>query len=240
MTHAAKRRKSSPRHHEPAQPGAATPVPVVAVGASAGGLEPISQFLAALPADAGLAVVVIQHLDPTSKSMLPELLARRSTLAVSLATDGVLLQPNRVYVIPPAVFLSISSGRLRFTPAKIGKGARMPIDVFLHSLAADRGRRGIGIIMSGTGTDGAEGLKALKRSGRPGPGAGPERSAAGRYAAERHGHGKTRLRSLRPGHAGYPRAVCYARLRQGTASTVLHAGGSGRQRPTSSCRWSKY
>ena len=165
MTHAAKRRKSSPRHHEPAQSGAATPVPVVAVGASAGGLEPISQFLAALPADAGLAVVVIQHLDPTSKSMLPELLARRSALAVSLAMDGILLKPNRVYVIPPAVFLSIASGRLHFTPAKIGKGARMPIDVFLHSLAADRGRHGIGIIMSGTGTDGAEGLKALKEAG---------------------------------------------------------------------------
>jgi len=140
-------------------------MPVVAIGASAGGLEPISQFLAAMPTDAGVAVVVIQHLDPRGKSMLPELLARRSALNVSLAKDGIALMPNQVYVIPPAVFLSIASGTLRFSPAQTGKGARKPIDVFLCSLAADRGRYGIGIIMSGTGTEGAEGLKALKEDG---------------------------------------------------------------------------
>jgi two-component system, chemotaxis family, CheB/CheR fusion protein len=165
MVQAARRKKFTPRQRKPARPGDTTAVPVVAVGASAGGLEPISQFLAAMPVDAGLAVVVIQHLDPTSKSMLPQLLARRSTLNVSLAKDGIALQPNQVYVIPPAVFLSLASGRLRFSPVQTGKGARMPIDVFLHSLAADRGRHGIGIIMSGTGTDGADGLKALKEAG---------------------------------------------------------------------------
>jgi two-component system, chemotaxis family, CheB/CheR fusion protein len=165
MAQAARRKKSTPRQRKPARPGDTPAVPVVAVGASAGGLEPISQFLAAMPVDAGLAVIVIQHLDPTSKSMLPQLLARRSALNVSLAEDGIALEPNQVYVIPPAVFLSIASGRLCFSPAQTGKGARMPIDVFLHSLAADRGRHGIGIIMSGTGTDGADGLKALKEAG---------------------------------------------------------------------------
>ena len=165
MAQAAGRKKSIARQRKPAHPGDTAVVPVVAVGASAGGLEPIIQFLAAMPVDAGLAVVVIQHLDPTSKSMLPQLLARRSTLNVSLAKDGIALQPNQVYVIPPAVFLSMASGRLRFSPAQTSKGARMPIDVFLHSLAVDRGRHGIGIIMSGTGTDGADGLKALKEAG---------------------------------------------------------------------------
>ena len=165
MAQAAGRKKSTPRQRKPARLGDTTAVPVVAVGASAGGLEPISQFLAAMPVDAGLAVVVIQHLDPTSASMLPQLLARRSALNVSLAKDGIALQPNQVYIIPPAVFLSIESGRLRFSPTQTGKGARMPIDVFLHSLAADRGRHGIGIIMSGTGTDGADGLRALKETG---------------------------------------------------------------------------
>src|SRR5690348_17701754 len=97
--------------------------------------------------------------------MLPQLLARRSTLNVSLAKDGIAPQPNEVYVIPPAVFLSIASGRLRFSPAQTDKGARMPIDVFLNSLAADRGRHGIGVIMSGTGTDGGDGLKVLKEAG---------------------------------------------------------------------------
>jgi len=165
MAQAAKAKKSNPRQRKPARPGDTPAVPVVAVGASAGGLEPISQFLAAMPVDAGLAIIVIQHLDPTSKSMLPQLLARRSTLNVSLAKDGIAPQPNEVYVIPPAVFLSIASGRLRFSPAQTDKGARMPIDVFLNSLAADRGRHGIGIIMSGTGTDGGDGLKVLKEAG---------------------------------------------------------------------------
>jgi len=165
MAQVARRKKSNPRKRKSAQPDEPIAVPVAAVGASAGGLEPISQFLAAMPVDAGLAVVVIQHLDPASKSILPELLARRSRLKVSLAKDGIALQPNQVYVIPPAVFLSITSGRLRISPAQTGTAARMPIDVFLHSLAADRGRRGVGIIMSGTGTDGAAGLKALREAG---------------------------------------------------------------------------
>src|SRR5690348_8658797 len=111
--------------------------------------------------------------------MLPQLLARRSTLNVSLAKDGIAPQPIEVYVIPPAVFLSIASGRLRFSPAQTDKGARMPIDVFLNSLAADRGRHGIGIIMHGRWrrTEGIEG------SGQPRAGARPERSAAGWQAA---------------------------------------------------------
>ena len=146
-------------------PGVAADVPVVAIGASAGGLDPIGRLLAQMPADSGLAFVVIQHLDPTSKSLLPELLGRHTALEVQPAKDGIRLMPNEVYVITPGVYLSISSGKLHFSPAQTGKGARMPIDLFLHSLAAENSNRGIGIIMSGTGTDGAEGLKAVKDAG---------------------------------------------------------------------------
>ena len=165
MAQAIGRKNTARRQRNLARPGITTTVPVVAIGASAGGLEPIGRFLEAMPTDAGLAVVVIQHLDPTSKSLLPELLARRCALSVFLAVDDAALLPNQVYVIPPGVLLSIASGRLHLSPAQHGTGARRPIDVFLHSLAADRGRHGIGIIMSGTGTDGAEGLKALKEAG---------------------------------------------------------------------------
>jgi two-component system, chemotaxis family, CheB/CheR fusion protein len=147
------------------EPRVATEVPVVAIGASAGGLDPIGRFLGAMPTDSGLAFVVIQHLDPTSKSLLPELLAKHTAMRVRPAENGGVLMANEVYVIPPGVYLSITSGRLRFAAAEAGRGARMPIDAFLHSLAADCGKRGIGIIMSGTGTDGAQGLTALKEAG---------------------------------------------------------------------------
>lgn len=149
----------------PAKLDPSAEVPVVTIGASAGGLEPIGQFLSAMSADSGLAFVVIQHLDPKSKSMLPDLLARHTAMPVHSAEDGVALAPNQVYVIPPGVYLSIASGRLQFAAAPAGRATRVPIDAFLYSLAADRGKRGVGIIMSGTGTDGAQGLRALKEAG---------------------------------------------------------------------------
>jgi two-component system CheB/CheR fusion protein len=138
-----------------ATPSVATNIPVAAIGASAGGLEPISRLLGAVPEDSGLAFVVIQHLDPASKSLLPELLSTHTTLRVQPATDGIRLMPNEVYVITPGVYLSLASGRLRFSAAQTGSGVRMPIDAFMRSLALDHGNRAIGIIMSGTGTDGA-------------------------------------------------------------------------------------
>jgi len=144
---------------------AGTGVPVVAIGASAGGLDPISRFLAAMPADSGLAFVVIQHLDPTARSLLVELLAKQTVMTVRLARDGLRVAPNQVYVIPPGIHLAITDGILRLIAAEPGSGARMPIDGFLASLAADRGNQAVGVILSGTGTDGAAGLKALKAAG---------------------------------------------------------------------------
>jgi two-component system CheB/CheR fusion protein len=140
-------------------------IPVVALGASAGGLEPIGRFLEAMPIGSNLAFIVIQHLDPNSRSLLPELLTKHTAMRVRPAEDGLVLMPNEVYVIPPGVYLSIAAGMLHSSAAQAGRGARMPIDVLLHSLAAERGNRGIGVVLSGTGTDGAEGLKALKAAG---------------------------------------------------------------------------
>ena len=149
----------------PPPPRVTAGVPVVVIGASAGGLDPIGRFLSAMPADSNVAIVVIQHLDPTSRSMLAELLGKHTTMTVRPAVDGLALMPREVYVIPPGVYMTVSAGRLHFETAPAGMGARMPIDVFLYSLAAESGNRGIGIIMSGTGTDGAQGLKALKEAG---------------------------------------------------------------------------
>jgi two-component system CheB/CheR fusion protein len=145
--------------------GAATEITVVAVGASAGGLDPIGRFLAAMPSDNGLAFVVIQHLDPTSPSLLPELLARQTPMRVQPASDGIRLMPGQVYVIPPGAYLSMASGKLHLSERPAGPGARLPINVFLESLAAECGERGVGVILSGSGADGAEGLKALKAAG---------------------------------------------------------------------------
>ena len=138
---------------------------MVAIGASAGGLEPIGQFFDAMPPNSGLAFVVIQHLDPDAKSLLAELLGKHTSMQVRPATQGMIVQADHVYVIPPGTYLSIGAGQLILAPAREGIGARMPIDVFLHSLAAALGKHGIGIILSGTGTDGAQGMKALKAAG---------------------------------------------------------------------------
>ncbi len=139
-------------------------IPVVAIGASAGGLEPIGRLLSALPAGTGLAFVVIQHLDPASPSALTALLARRTTLPVETATHATRIAPGHVYVIPPHAYLTLAGPALHLAEPGERKPV-MPIDVFLRSLAQERGPRGIGILLSGTGTDGAAGLQALREAG---------------------------------------------------------------------------
>ncbi len=159
------RRGASTRQNVSSKLPADSSVPIVAIGASAGGLEPLIRFLAAMPPDSGYAFIVIQHLDPAGKSLLPELLTNHTAMKVQHASEGVVLLPNQVYVIPPGIYLSIKAGKLHLKDAPSGFGARMPIDGFLLSLAADYGRYGSGIILSGTGTDGAQGLKTLKEAG---------------------------------------------------------------------------
>jgi two-component system CheB/CheR fusion protein len=139
--------------------------PVVGIGASAGGLEAFQAFLGAAPGDSGLAYVLVQHLDPNHESLLGELLARRTTMPVRQITDNMAIEPNCVYLIPPNASLTVERAHLRLTGFAEPRGFRRPIDVFFRSLAADQGQNAACIVLSGTGGDGSEGLRAIKEAG---------------------------------------------------------------------------
>jgi PAS domain S-box-containing protein len=136
--------------------------PVVGVGCSAGGLEAMENFLAHAPADSGMAFVVVQHLAPQHTSALPELLQRHTAMRVLEAGGGMTVEPDCVYVIPPNKDLSLRDGKLHLTPPIAAHGLRLPIDFFLRSLAEDRKEQAIGVILSGMGSDGVFGLRAIK------------------------------------------------------------------------------
>jgi two-component system CheB/CheR fusion protein len=140
---------------------------VVGIGASAGGIEALEGLFRHTPADAGLAFVVVTHLDPTRESMLPEVVSRFTTLPVGRAEDGAALERDRVHVAGPGAVLAVEGGRLRVRAALPGgrHHDRHPIDTFLSSLADDLGERAIAVILSGGGHDGALGLKAVKERG---------------------------------------------------------------------------
>lgn len=145
--------------------GEPKPFPVVGIGASAGGLEAIEQFLSNVPPDSGMAYVVIQHLDPTHESIMPELLRRFTSLPVIQIADRMPVEPNRVYAIPPNKDISILRGALHLFDFVNPRGFRMPIDFFFRSLADDRAALSVGVILSGTGADGTLGLAAIKERG---------------------------------------------------------------------------
>ena len=136
--------------------------PIVGIGASAGGLEALEQFLGHVPADSGMAFVIVQHLDPTSKGIMPELLQRVTTMPVCQVTDRLKIQPDCVYVIPPNKDMCVLHGVLHLLEPAAPRGLRLPIDFFLRSLAEDQQERSIGVILSGMGTDGTLGLRAIK------------------------------------------------------------------------------
>ena len=136
--------------------------PIVGIGASAGGLEALELFFTNMPNDNGMAFVVIQHLDPNHVGIMPELLQRITTMKVYQAADNLKVKPNCVYVIPPNKSLSMLNGALiLFDPVET-RGLRLPVDIFFRSMAADRQVKSIGIILSGMGSDGSMGLKAIK------------------------------------------------------------------------------
>lgn len=139
--------------------------PVVALGASAGGLEALEAFFKIVSPTTGAAFTVISHLDPKHPSMMAELIGRYTTMQVHEAIDGIALEPNHVYMIPPNRYLSIFQGKLQLKEQEQPPTVRMPIDTFLRSLAEDRGSSAVAIILSGTGTDGTLGLRALQASG---------------------------------------------------------------------------
>ena len=165
---------SPPRETGPALPAAAGVgsaegvsrlFPVVGVGASAGGLEAFTQMLAALPVDTGMAFVLVQHLAPKHASLLAELLSRTTTMPVAEVEDGIRIEPDHVYVIPPDCDLVIADGCLELLPREAPRGQHHPIDQFLRSLAADRQDWALGVVLSGNATDGALGLKEIKAEG---------------------------------------------------------------------------
>ena len=136
--------------------------PIAGIGASAGGLEALEQFFGNVPVNSGIAYVVIQHLDPNHAGIMPELLQRTTRMHVLQATDNLQVKPDHVYVIPPNKSMSVLNGHLYlFEPIEL-RGLRLPIDYFFRSLAADQHENGIGIILSGMGSDGSLGLKAIK------------------------------------------------------------------------------
>ena len=141
-----------------------TNITIVGIGASAGGLEALESFFKNMPPDSGLAFVVIQHLDPNFKNMLPELLQKTTLMPVSQITDNLKVCPNHIYVIPPNKTLTIENGFLHLSIPKEERGLRLPIDTFFHSLALDQLDKSVGIILSGMGSDGSEGIKEIKKN----------------------------------------------------------------------------
>jgi len=138
--------------------------PVVGIGASAGGLEAFEDFFTHIPSDTGMAFIVIQHLDPTGGGLLPDLLTRFTRMRVVEVQGTTVIEPNTVYVIPPNRDLSTEHGTLSLHEPQSLRGIRMPIDFFFRHLAEDQGDNAYGIILSGTGTDGTLGVKAIKEN----------------------------------------------------------------------------
>src|SRR5579871_4921831 len=155
---------AAPRVGEEEQPGD-DPLPIVGIGASAGGLEAVSHLLAALPDTTGMGFVLVQHLDPKHESRLVDLLAKTTRMPVVEATHGLSVRRDQVYVIPPNTTLTIAQGVLQLTPRSETHGPHLSIDHFLKSLAEDRGTGAIGVILSGTGSDGTLGLEQVKDAG---------------------------------------------------------------------------
>ncbi len=147
------------------RPGGSEDFPVVGIGASAGGLEACSKLLGALPPDNGMAFILVQHLNPTHESMMAELLTHRTAITVVQATNGMLLEREHLYIIPPGSYLSVSGGALHLSEPEARHGARLPFDFLLRSVAEQYGESAICVILSGTGADGSLGLKAVKEKG---------------------------------------------------------------------------
>lgn len=165
--------RAKPTAPSPVKPAAkrAAPSPasgevfVVGVGASAGGLQALQTFFGALTEPLNAAFVVVQHLSPDFKSFMVELLAKHTRMPVQRAEQGVAVRPGNIYLIPPKVTLTISRGRLHLAKSDPRRGLHLPIDQFFVSLARDLQRRAVAIVLSGTGSDGTAGIRAVKDAG---------------------------------------------------------------------------
>ena len=139
--------------------------PIVGIGASAGGLESFSELLALVPAGTGMAYVFVQHLHPGHASHLVEILSKWAGFPVEQAQEAVKILPDRLYVIAPNTTLTLGGGVLHVRSRDPAERPHRPVDAFFHSLAQERGRNAIGIILFGSGTDGAKGIQAVKQAG---------------------------------------------------------------------------
>jgi two-component system CheB/CheR fusion protein len=146
-------------------PAVKSTFPIVGIGASAGGLEALEIFLASVPENSGMAFVIVQHLDPTHKGIMVELLQRGTSMKVFQIKDRMRVEANCVYVIPPNKDLSILRGVLNLFTPLAPRGLRLPIDFFFRALAEDQQEHSIGVVLSGMGTDGTLGLRAIKEKG---------------------------------------------------------------------------
>ncbi|MFP4516321.1 MAG: chemotaxis protein CheB [Desulfovibrionales bacterium] len=154
---------SSSVQPEPTGHSNENPVRIVAIGASAGGLEALELFFDQFPDGSDLAFVVIMHLSPDYKSLMVEIISRRTKMVVQEAQDGINLTPNTVYIIPPKKNLTVHNGKLFLNEQE--KGLNLPIDIFFRSLADDQKENSIGIVLSGTGSDGSRGIRTIKEVG---------------------------------------------------------------------------
>jgi len=144
---------------------AASPSHFVGIGASAGGLEALQTLLQNLPTNTGACFIIVQHLSPDFKSMMLELLSKHTSMCIENVLNGVTAKPNTIYLLPPKKTMIVANGELLLTDKVPDSGLNLPIDVFFRSLAEDKQHRAIGIILSGTGSDGSRGVKALKEAG---------------------------------------------------------------------------
>jgi two-component system CheB/CheR fusion protein len=142
-----------------------SPALIIGMGASAGGFEAFEHFFRQMPADSGMAFVVVQHLAPDHESLMPELLARHTGMPVAQVADGTRAEPNQIYVIPPNMVLTIQGGVLHLAEPVSGANTRGAIDKFFTSLAEDQGDKAVCILLSGAGTDGTLGLRTIKEHG---------------------------------------------------------------------------
>ncbi|MEW5959932.1 MAG: chemotaxis protein CheB, partial [Chloroflexota bacterium] len=154
-------------HDEASLPAKGGRFPIVGIGASAGGLEAFEKFFTNMPgeSDTGMAFVLVQHLDPTHKSILVDLVKRYTKMQVYEVADGMAVKPNCAYIIPPNKDMALLHGKLHLLEPESPRGMRLPIDYFFRSLAQDQRERAICIVLAGTGTDGTLGLKAIKGEG---------------------------------------------------------------------------
>src|SRR6266849_4714425 len=191
-------------HRSSTRRRAVTPnLPIVGIGASAGGVEALERFFKAMPADNGMAFVVVTHLPPNRESMLALIIGRATQMPVVDARDGEMVDAEHVYVLPSDAILTIREGRLRLRHTGTADHQRTPIDVFFTSLAQDQAEHAIGIVLSGGGSDGTLGLKAIKENGGLTGRAGRKCDAAA-FRPDAVERGRVGLCGSRPAGRGYP------------------------------------